>query len=156
MPSRSSVLSLAHGQVVEGLRHGDVPFSGIEAGAAQDIALGTLPVRLLPYDRDAIFDSLAQAYPEPEPQVPDSIQQLQEVVTERRTALGGQEAGRRAALAVEREEIQAAEASPEALETARQILQELLGHMGYSATVSIQSGETYCWCTDTCRCPVAK
>ena len=48
--------------------------------AAQDVALGTLPVRLLPYDRDAIFDSLTQAFPEPEPQFPDSIRQLQDRV----------------------------------------------------------------------------
>ena len=54
----------------------------------------------------------------------------------------GQEAGRRASLSIEREEIQAAEASPEALEEARQILQDLLGHMGYQAQVAIHSGET--------------
>jgi spoIIIJ-associated protein len=54
----------------------------------------------------------------------------------------GQEASRRAALSVEREEIQAADASPEALEAARQILQELLGHMGYEARVSIHTGDT--------------
>lgn len=46
------------------------------------VALGTLPVRLLPYDRDALFDSLSQAYPEPEPQVPDSIRDLQDRVLE--------------------------------------------------------------------------
>lgn len=44
------------------------------------VALGSLPVRLLPYDRDALFDSLAQAYPEPEPEIPDSIVDLQERV----------------------------------------------------------------------------
>jgi hypothetical protein len=47
------------------------------------VALGTLPVYLLPYDRDALFDSLAQAYPEPEPEVPDSLFQLQQQVSER-------------------------------------------------------------------------
>lgn len=52
--------------------------TGTEGGDA--VALGSLPVQLLPYDRDAIFDSLAQAYPEPEPQVPDSIQDLQDRV----------------------------------------------------------------------------
>lgn len=44
---------------------------------AEPVALGDLPVRLLPYDRDAIFDSLKAAYPEPEPEIPDSIQALQ-------------------------------------------------------------------------------
>jgi hypothetical protein len=42
-----------------------------------------LPVRLLPYDRDAIFDSLAQAAPRPEPQIPPEIAQLQQQVVER-------------------------------------------------------------------------
>jgi hypothetical protein len=41
-------------------------------------ALANLPVRLLPYDRDVIFDSLEAAYPEPEPQVPDSVLRLRE------------------------------------------------------------------------------
>lgn len=50
--------------------------------AAESVALGNLAVRLLPYDRDALFDSLAQAYPEPEPQVPDSIVALQNRVEE--------------------------------------------------------------------------
>lgn len=54
--------------------------AGAGAGAGEAVALGSLPVRLLPYDRDAIFDSLTQAYPEPEPQLPDSIARLQEQV----------------------------------------------------------------------------
>lgn len=45
------------------------------------MALGNLPVRLLPYDRDAIFDSLTRAYPEPEPQMPDSLVALQDQVS---------------------------------------------------------------------------
>lgn len=48
----------------------------------------------------------------------------------------------RARLSVEREEIQAAEASPEALAAGREILQELLGHMGLEAEVTVQSGDT--------------
>lgn len=56
------------------------------------VALGNLPVRLLPYDRDALFDSLAQAHPTPEPQIPDTIFELQNTVIERyrewQTALG--------------------------------------------------------------------
>lgn len=56
---------------------------GVGDMAAQDVALGSLPVRLLPYDRDALFDSLMQAYPEPEPHFPDSIEELQERVATR-------------------------------------------------------------------------
>lgn len=61
--------------------------AALEAAAAEDgttetVALGSLPVRLLPYDRDQIFDSLTQAYPEPEPQFPDSLVQLQDRVAE--------------------------------------------------------------------------
>jgi spoIIIJ-associated protein len=48
----------------------------------------------------------------------------------------------RAAQSTEREEIQAAEASPEALAAARDILEQLLRHMGYQATVTISGGET--------------
>lgn len=52
-------------------------------GTTDVVALGSLPVRLLPYDRDAMFDSLTQAYPEPEPQLPDTVAQLQERVAVR-------------------------------------------------------------------------
>jgi spoIIIJ-associated protein len=48
----------------------------------------------------------------------------------------------RASLSVEREEIQAAEASPEALAAGREILEELLRHMGLAATVTIHAGDT--------------
>ena len=48
----------------------------------------------------------------------------------------------RANLSIEREEIQAAEASPEALEAGRQILDELLKHMGLNVTVSVETGDT--------------
>jgi spoIIIJ-associated protein len=48
----------------------------------------------------------------------------------------------RASLSVEREEIQAAEASPEALEAGREILERLLVLMGFQVTVSVRAGET--------------
>lgn len=48
----------------------------------------------------------------------------------------------RASLTSEREEIQAAEASPEALAAGQEILERLLRLMGYEAAVTIQSGET--------------
>ena len=53
------------------------------AETAEAVALSSLPVRLLPYDRDALFDSLAQAYAEPEPQLPDTMFELQQRVAER-------------------------------------------------------------------------
>ena len=45
-------------------------------------------------------------------------------------------------LAREREELQAAEASPEALETGRQILAELMEHLGFDVDVEVDMGET--------------
>ena len=49
----------------------------------------------------------------------------------------------RAPRSVEREEIQAAEASPEALEAGREILATLMGHMGYTdVTVEVVQGDT--------------
>jgi spoIIIJ-associated protein len=48
----------------------------------------------------------------------------------------------RASLAVEREEIQAAEATPEALSAGREILEQLLQHMSLDATVTVQAGDT--------------
>jgi hypothetical protein len=51
-----------------------------EEGAEGPAALADLPVRLLPYDRDAIFDSLEAAAAEPEPQVPADILEQQEQV----------------------------------------------------------------------------
>ncbi|HUG39607.1 MAG TPA: hypothetical protein VMM12_03945 [Longimicrobiales bacterium] len=58
---------------------------GEAAGAGTDgaVALGSLEIRLLPYDRDAIFDSLTGAYSQPEPQLPDSVARLQDLVSQR-------------------------------------------------------------------------
>jgi hypothetical protein len=50
---------------------------------AEGRPLGTLPIMLLPYDRDAIFDSLSQAHPRPEPEIPDTIFELQNQISER-------------------------------------------------------------------------
>ena len=48
----------------------------------------------------------------------------------------------RASLAVEREEIQAAEASPEALAAGKEILEQVMELLGYSVTVTIDQGVT--------------
>ena len=65
-----------------GAQQPDTQLAATQPAAEQGeaVALSSLPVWLLPYDRDVIFDSLAQAYPEPEPQIPDSIADLQERV----------------------------------------------------------------------------
>jgi len=42
----------------------------------------------------------------------------------------------------EREELQAAEASPAALDAGKRLLEQLMQHMGFSVTVNIETGET--------------
>jgi hypothetical protein len=51
-------------------------------GDAAPVALRNLPIRLLPYDRDAIFDSLTTAYPTPQPEIPAGFQALEQQITE--------------------------------------------------------------------------
>lgn len=48
--------------------------------SGEAIALQDLVVQFLPFDRDHVFDSLAAAYPEPEPPIPDTLIKLQEAV----------------------------------------------------------------------------
>lgn len=48
----------------------------------------------------------------------------------------------RASLSLEREEIQAAEASPEALAAGKEILEQLLEHMGLHVAVNVEAGDT--------------
>ncbi|MQA89318.1 MAG: hypothetical protein GEU90_03640 [Gemmatimonas sp.] len=57
-----------------------------DEGTGERLALGDLPIRILPYDRDAIFDSLEAAYPDPEPPVPQVILDQQQQVQEAQTA----------------------------------------------------------------------
>ncbi len=45
-------------------------------------SIADLEVRLFPFDRDAIFDSLARAVSSPEPAIPDSVLQAQSQVQE--------------------------------------------------------------------------
>ena len=61
------------------------PEVAVEAAMTQEstgetIALQDLPIRLLPYDRDAIFDSLEAAAPTPEPPIPPDLLQAQQEV----------------------------------------------------------------------------
>jgi spoIIIJ-associated protein len=62
------------------------------------------------------------------------------------TPLGGADAeelsNQRASLAAERAELQAAEASPEALAAGKAILEQLMTHLGFGVTVQVMAGET--------------
>lgn len=58
-----------------------LPQQGQEGAAP----LAELPIRLLPYDRDAIFDSLEAAAPEPEPAIPPDILEAQQRVQQAQT-----------------------------------------------------------------------
>ncbi|MEX0979746.1 MAG: hypothetical protein WDZ89_01555 [Gemmatimonadota bacterium] len=51
-------------------------------GEVEQRTLRNLEVRLIPYDRDAIFDSLEALAPRPEPQIPDSILELRSRMAE--------------------------------------------------------------------------
>ncbi len=55
-------------------------------GAGERLALGDLAFRVLPYDRDAIFDSLEAAHPDPEPPIPPEILAAQQRVQQAQTA----------------------------------------------------------------------
>lgn len=52
----------------------------VENQEGQQAALANLPLRILPYDRDAIFDSLRAAYAEPEPEIPADLLTLQDSI----------------------------------------------------------------------------
>jgi hypothetical protein len=70
----------------------------IETAEGQQAALRDLPIRILPYDRDAIFDSLRAEYPEPEPEIPADMAAMQDSIAraqaEWRTAESRWNAGR--------------------------------------------------------------
>jgi spoIIIJ-associated protein len=51
-------------------------------------------------------------------------------------------AAARGSLAAERADLEASEASPEALAAGKRILETLMGHLGFSATVEVAAGET--------------
>jgi hypothetical protein len=52
----------------------------LEGPDGEVIALRDLPVRAIPYDRDAIFDSLRAEYGEPEPEIPADLMVLQDSI----------------------------------------------------------------------------
>ncbi len=56
---------------------------GLNADSGEDMgsmALGDMEVQLLPYDRDAVFDSLESAFGTPEPSVPQDLIEAREAV----------------------------------------------------------------------------
>ena len=51
-------------------------------------------------------------------------------------------AAARGSLAAERADLEAAEASPEALAAGKAILERLMGHLGFDVRVEVETGET--------------
>jgi len=51
-----------------------------EGDGTMQLSLSDVEVQLLPFDRDAVFDSLTQAYAEPEPSVPPALMEAREEV----------------------------------------------------------------------------
>jgi len=51
-----------------------------DGSGAMQLALSEVEVQLLPFDRDVVFDSLTQAYPDPEPTVPPALMEAREAV----------------------------------------------------------------------------
>jgi hypothetical protein len=51
-----------------------------DGGGTMQLAVSDIEVQLLPYDRDAVFDSLTRAYSVPEPDVPTELVQAREAV----------------------------------------------------------------------------
>lgn len=58
----------------------------VQESTGETIALQDLPIRLLPYDRDALFDSLEAAYGTPEPPIPPDLLQARQAVLEAQEA----------------------------------------------------------------------
>lgn len=57
-----------------------------QEATGERLALQDLPIRLLPYDRDALFDSLEAAHPTPEPPIPPDLLQAQQAVIQAQMA----------------------------------------------------------------------
>jgi hypothetical protein len=51
-----------------------------DGGGTMSLSLSDVEVQLLPYDRDAVFDSLTRAFSTPEPEVPEALIQAREEV----------------------------------------------------------------------------
>ncbi len=87
MKSRWLFLTLVGSLVVAGCGPGqvavtaeiDVPDPETE-GATMTRPIADLEVQLIPFDRDAVFDSLEAAYPTPEPDIPEDLLAAQQEI----------------------------------------------------------------------------
>lgn len=61
-----------------------VELEGEDGGDARRLV--DIPVRFLPYDRDRVFDSLSQAAPTPEPQIPAELLEARDEIAEAQRA----------------------------------------------------------------------
>jgi hypothetical protein len=57
----------------------------VDREGSEPAPIANVEVRALPYDRDAIFDSLKAAHPTPEPVIPDSVLRLQSEIASAQT-----------------------------------------------------------------------
>ena len=53
-----------------------------ETGETTTVPLDGLPIQLLPFDRDRVFDSLAAEHPEPEPELDEELEEAREEMRE--------------------------------------------------------------------------
>jgi hypothetical protein len=51
-----------------------------EEGATEMVALGDLEIQVIPFNRDAVFDSMTNAFPTADPGIPDSVLAAQEEI----------------------------------------------------------------------------
>lgn len=58
----------------------------VQSDEGEVMPLENLEVRALPYDRDAVFDSLREAYATPEPEIPAELSALQDSIAAANTA----------------------------------------------------------------------
>lgn len=74
------ILFLAACATGEAVVTAEVEVEDPDQGTTVMRAISDLEVRLVPFDRDAVFDSLADAAERPEPEIPDSVMQAQTAV----------------------------------------------------------------------------
>lgn len=78
--------ALAGTAVLTACGGGEVVVQGqVQNAEGQVRALRDLPVELLPYDRDAVFDSLENAYATPMPAIPAALASLQDSISRAQT-----------------------------------------------------------------------
>ena len=65
---------------------GSVRIEVPEPSGTEAIGVADVEVSLLPYDRDQVFDSLSQAFPTPEPEMPPDLAAAQEEIAAARQA----------------------------------------------------------------------